>query len=238
MPIENPEEKIIVALDSPSFGHAFSVVLKLREKIKLFKVGPVLFLSNGPNGIEQLRDLKVDIFLDLKFHDIPSTVEKTMEHIVNYGVNMFTIHSLGGIDMMSAVCERVKKEAKKKKKQKPMVLAVTMLTSHDEENIKDIGLNSKIKDQVLRLAGLADKAGVDGIVCSGHEVGYLKKEFADRFKYVVPGIRTGGKTHDQKRNMTPAEAIENGADYLVIGRSITESHKPEAVVEEILDSLK
>ncbi len=238
MSIKNPEEKIIVALDSPSFGHAFSVVLKLREKIKLFKVGPVLFLSNGPNGIEQLRDLEVDIFLDLKFHDIPSTVEKTMEHVVNYGVNMFTVHSLGGLDMMKSVSERVKKEAKKKKKPKPMVLAVTMLTSHSEENINDLGLNSGIKDQVLRLAALSEKAGVDGIVCSGHEVEYLKKEFGGRFQYVVPGIRMGGNTHDQTRNITPAEAFDKGADYLVIGRSITESHKPELVVEQILDSVK
>lgn len=238
MSIKNPEERIIVALDSPSFGHAFSVVLKLREKIKLFKVGPVLFLSNGPNGIEQLRDLEVDIFLDLKFHDIPSTVEKTMEHVVNYGVNMFTVHSLGGLDMMKSLSERVKKEAKKKKKPKPMVLAVTMLTSHSEKNIKDLGLDSKIKDQVLRLAALADKAGVDGIVCSGHEVEYLKKEFDDRFQYVVPGIRMGDKTHDQTRIITPAEAFEKGADYLVIGRSITESHKPELIVDQILDSLK
>ena len=227
MSIKNPEEKIIVALDSPSFGHAFSVVLKLREKIKLFKVGPVLFLSNGPNGIEHL-----------KFHDIPSTVEKTMEHVVNYGVNMFTVHSLGGLDMMKSVSERVKKEAKKKKKPKPMVLAVTMLTSHSEENINDLGLNSGIKDQVLRLAALSEKAGVDGIVCSGHEVEYLKKEFGGRFQYVVPGIRMGGNTHDQTRNITPAEAFDKGADYLVIGRSITESHKPELVVEQILDSVK
>lgn len=238
MTIKNPEERIIVALDSPSFGHAFSIVLKLREKIKLFKVGPVLFLSNGPNGIEQLKDLEVEIFLDLKFHDIPSTVEKTMEHHVNYGVSMFTVHSLGGFDMMNSVCERIKKEAKKKKKPKPMVLAVTMLTSHDEENIKDLGLTSKIKDQVLKLAALSDKAGVDGIVCSGHEVEYLKKEFTDRFKYIIPGIRIGDNTHDQKRNITPAEAFENGADYIVIGRSIAESPKPEVVADQILDSLK
>jgi len=238
MTIINPEERIIVALDSPSFGYAFSIVLKLREKIKLFKVGPVLFLTNGPNGIEQLKDLEVDIFLDLKFHDIPSTVEKAMEHLINYGVSMFTVHSLGGFDMMNSVCERIKKEAKKKKKPKPMVLAVTMLTSHDEENIKELGLTTKIKDQVLKLAALSEKAGVDGIVCSGHEVEYLKKEFADRFKYIVPGIRIGDKKHDHKRNITPAEAFENGADYIVIGRSITESHKPEVVAELILDSLK
>jgi len=237
MSIKNPEERIIVALDSPSFGHAFSVVLKLREKIKLFKVGPVLFLSNGPSGIEQLKDLEVDIFMDLKFHDIPSTVEKSIEHIVNYGVKMFTIHSLGGFDMMKSVCDRVKKETKKKK-EKPMVLSVTMLTSHDEQSIKDIGLKSSIKDQVIKLAELSDKAGVDGIVCSGHEVGFLKKKFGNRFKYVVPGIRMGDKTHDQKRNITPSEAFENGADYIVVGRSITESHKPELVVEKILESLK
>jgi len=104
--------------------------------------------------------------------------------------------------------------------------------------INKLGLTTKIKDQVLKLAALSEKAGVDGIVCSGHEVEYLKKEFADRFKYIVPGIRIGDKKHDHKRNITPAEAFENGADYIVIGRSITESHKPEVVAELILDSLK
>lgn len=230
-------ERIIVALDSPNFGHAFSLVIGLRDKIKTFKVGPILFLSNGPNGIEQLNDQAVDIFLDLKFHDIPSTIEKTIEHIVRNRIKMFTMHSLGGFDMMSSVCKRVKKEAKDQKKEKPLVLAVTVLTSHTDESIKEIGINRTTTNQVLKLASLADKAGVDGIVCSGHEIKLLKDEFGDRFKYVVPGIRPYKRSQDQKRVVTPLEAIQNGADYIVVGRPITESRKPSTVVDQIIDSL-
>ena len=238
MAIKNPEEKIIIALDSPSFGHGFSIVLRLREKIKTFKVGPILFFTNGPSGIEQLKDLKVDLFFDFKFHDIPSTIEKTMEHIVRYGINMFTIHTLGGYEMMSGVCKKVEEESQKQKKDKPLVVGVTLLTSHSEDNLAELGIQSGIKDQVLRLASLAEKAGVDGLVCSGHEIEFLKKEFGERFKYIVPGIRIDKKTHDQKRIVTPSEALEKGADYIVIGRAVTESMNPEEIVDKIIDSIK
>ena len=238
MPVKNIWERIIIALDSLSFDHGFSIALRLREKIKTFKIGPILFLTNGPSGIEQLKDLKVDLFLDMKFHDIPSTVEKTMGHLVRYGINMFTIHALGGYEMMSRVCKRVEEEARKCNKDKPKVIAVTLLTSHNENTVRNLGIQTGIKDQVLRLASLAEKAGVDGLVCSGHEIEFLKNEFGDRFKYIVPGVRLDSNMHDQKRVVTPSEALEKGADYIVIGRAVTESPNPEDVVDRIIDSIK
>ena len=237
MSVKSPDEKIIIALDSPSFESGFSIVSRLRGKIKTFKVGPVLFLSIGQKGIEQLKDLGVDLFLDMKFHDIPSTVEKSVVHIVRYGIKMFTVHSLGGYDMMSTVCRKVEEEAGKYNKTKPEVIAVTLLTSLNAGSIHDIGIQSGIKEQVLRLANLAEKAGVDGLVCSGHEIEFLNSEFGDRFKYIVPGIRIDKKTHDQKRIVTPAEAMEKGADYIVVGRAVTESGNPEQTVDSIIDSV-
>ena len=232
-----PEERIIVALDYPNFGMAFSNVLKLKGRIKTFKVGPVLFLSKNSNGLQQLIDQDVDIFLDLKFHDIPTTVEKTIEHVVGYGIKMFTIHAFGGIDMMQAVAKKITQETKRQKKVKPLVLAVTVLTSHDEESLSNLGITRTVRTQVLRMAEMADKAGVDGIVCSGHEVKYIRKEFGKRFLLVVPGIRPGKRTQDQKRTVSAKEAVENGADYLVIGRPITESRNPDSVIDHVIKDI-
>lgn len=232
-----PHERIILALDFPELRIARFWVEGLRGRIKTFKVGPILFLDAWPIGLREFRDMGAEIFLDLKLHDIPSTVEKTARQIVGYGVSMFTIHSLGGLDMMRAVADAVTGEAEKLHRDKPLVLAVTVLTSHDDDSLKKIGINSLAKDVVLTLASLADKAGVDGLVCSGREVEMLRKEFGDRFTLVVPGIRPAGEAHDQKRVVTPAEAISSGADYLVIGRAITEADDPDAVVEGIVGSI-
>ncbi len=231
------KERIILALDFSELRIAKFWVESLKSKIKTFKVGPILFLDSGPIGIKEFRDMGADVFLDLKFHDIPSTVEHSGRQAVRYGVKMFTVHALGGFEMMKAVSDAVADEAAKHNRHKPLVLAVTVLTSHDEASLKRIGINSSTKDTVLSLASLADKAGVDGLVCSGMEVEILRKEFGERFTLVVPGIRPGGDKHDQKRVVTPAEAVASGADYLVIGRSITEAENPEAVVDEIVTSI-
>lgn len=232
-----PEDRIILALDFPEFKEAKNWVEKLRGKIKTFKVGPILFLDSGPQGLEELTESGAEIFLDLKFHDIPSTVEKASRHAVRYGIKMFTIHALGGLEMMKAAVEAVRSESERSSKPKPLVLAVTVLTSQNEESLKQIGISDSSQDTVLRLAALADKAGVDGLVASGKEVEVLRREFGDRFTLVVPGIRPGTGTHDQKRVAMPAEAVSLGADYLVIGRAITEAEEPEAVVDEIVNSI-
>lgn len=231
------KERIILALDFAEQRIAKFWVENLKSKIKTFKVGPILFLDAGPIGIKEFRDMGADVFLDLKFHDIPNTVEQSAKQVIRYGIKMFTIHALGGYEMMKAVSEAVADESAKHNKHKPLVLAVTVLTSHDEASLKRIGINTSTRDTVLNLASLADMAGVDGLVCSGMEVEMLRKEFGDRFTLVVPGIRPAGDKHDQKRVVTPAEAVASGTDYLVIGRAITEAENPGPVVDEIVKSI-
>ncbi len=232
-----PEDRIILALDFPEFKEAKSWVERFKDRVKTYKVGPILFLNSGPMGIKEFADNGAEIFLDLKFHDIPSTVEKSSRQVVGYGIKMFTIHALGGFEMMKKTVEAVKEESEKLSKHKPIILAVTVLTSQSEESLKQIGIGSSSQDAVLRLASLADKAGVNGLVASGREVEVLRKEFGDRFVLVVPGIRTGTSIDDHSRAVTPAEAISQGADYLVIGRAITEAKNPEAVLDEIVLSV-
>lgn len=232
-----PEERIILALDFPEFKEAKSWVERLKGRVKTFKVGPILFLNLGPVGLKEFIENGAEIFLDLKFHDIPSTVEKSSRQVVQYGIKMFTIHSLGGLEMMIKTAEAVKEESEKLSKHKPLILAVTILTSQSEESLKQIGITGSSQDAVLKLATLADKAGVDGLVASGKEVEVLRKEFGDRFTLVVTGIRTGTKIDDHSRAVTPSEAVSLGADYLVIGRAVTEAKNPEAVLDEIILSI-
>jgi orotidine-5'-phosphate decarboxylase len=235
--ILKPEERLILALDFPAFDVALTLVKRLMGKIKTFKVGPILFLNSGPQGIRNLSDMGAQIFLDLKFHDIPSTAEKSAKQVVGYGISMFTVHALGGFEMMRAVSESVKAESERMSQPKPLILAVTILTSHSEGEIDELGIKGLPIESVLRLADIADVAGVDGIVCSGIEVQVLKKEFGDRFKFVVPGLRLDKGAQDQKRVVTPSEAVSLGADYLVVGRAITEATNPEDVLDEIIHSI-
>ncbi|HSG31253.1 MAG TPA: orotidine-5'-phosphate decarboxylase [Thermodesulfobacteriota bacterium] len=229
----NPYERIILALDFADFNESEKWVKRFSSKIKTYKVGPILYVKNGTDVLKRFSELGADIFLDLKFHDIPSTVEKTVRQLADLNINMFTLHALGGFDMMKRVSESVAEEADKLSKQKPITLAVTVLTSHDESTLSEIGINNSTKDEVLKLAGVADKAGIDGLVCSGQELEFIKQEFGDRFKLVIPGIRPASNVHDQKRVMTPEAAVSKGADYLVIGRAITEAEDPDEVVEQI-----
>lgn len=228
-----PEKRIILALDFSDFNEAEKWVQRFQGKIHTYKVGPILYLRYGTDVLKRFSELGAELFLDLKFHDIPSTVEKTVSQLAVLNIKMFTIHALGGLDMMKRVSESVAEQADKLSRPKPMTLAVTVLTSHDESTLNEIGINYSTKDEVLRLAGVAEKAGIDGLVCSGQELEFIKQEFGDRFKLVIPGIRPASESHDQKRVMTPADAVSKGADYLVIGRTITESENSEGVVRQI-----
>jgi len=232
-----PEERIILALDFPEFEEAESWVKRFKGEIHTYKVGPILYLKHGKDVLKRFSELGAELFLDLKFHDIPSTVEKTVKQLTDLNIKMFTLHALGGFDMMKRVSDSVAEEADRLSNPKPMTLAVTVLTSHDEGTLNEIGINDSVKDEVLRLAGVAEKAGIDGLVCSGQELEFIKKEFGDRFKLIIPGIRPETKTHDQKRVVTPKDAISKGADYLVVGRAITEAENPETVVEEIISQI-
>jgi orotidine-5'-phosphate decarboxylase len=235
--ILRPEERLILALDFPELKEAKTWVNRFRGKVKTFKVGPILFLNAGPSGFKDILDYGADVFLDLKFHDIPSTVEKAARQVVGYGVKMFTIHALGGFEMMKRTLEGVKEESERLNLRRPSVLAVTVLTSQTDDNLNQVGISSSTIDEVLRLADLADKSGVDGLVASGNEVEILRKEFGNRFTMVVPGVRLDKKSQDQKRVITPREALAKGADYIVLGRAITESQTPESVLDEIIRSI-
>jgi orotidine-5'-phosphate decarboxylase len=232
-----PEERIVLALDLPEFEEAKGWVERFKGKINTFKVGPILFLNSGPKGLEELMDGGAQIFLDLKFHDIPSTVEKGSRQVARYGIKMFTIHTLGGFEMMRGCVDAVHEESVKQQKPKPLIVAVTILTSQNEQGLMQIGISGSSPDAVLRLASLGEKAGVDGLVASGNEVALLRKEFGERFVLVVPGIRPDSVTDDQKRTTTPAEAVSLGADYIVLGRAVTRAEDPEAVLGGIIHSI-
>ncbi len=234
---QKQDPRIILALDFKSLSEGKKWVDRLKPYVVNYKVGPAMFLENGLEGVKKLDELGINIFLDMKFHDIPNTVKLAVSSLVESNVWMFTIHSLGGYDMMKTVCEEVSENAYKYSKRKPLVVAVTVLTSHDSKYLQEVGINGTVRDTVCRLAELAQKAGVDGLVCSGYELDTLKKEFGDRFKLVVPGVRMGDNTHDQKRIVSPRDALLQGASYIVVGRTVTLSPTPEEKVKKLLSSI-
>ena len=221
-------DKIIVALDVASEKEALQLVNDLHSEVAMFKVGLQLYTATGP-GLVGGISLLSRIFLDLKLHDIPNTVGKAVESAGTRGVEMLTIHLTGGSEMIRAATAA---------KGKTLILGVTVLTSSDEQTLREIGVSGQVDEQVLRLARLGVDNGIDGIVASPHEIKALRAEFGNRIKIVVPGIRPSWATAgDQKRFMTPREAIEAGADYLVVGRPITAQKNPKEALEKILDEI-
>lgn len=222
--------RIIVALDVPTKMQALELVEKLRDQIAFFKIGLQLYIAEGPEIARAVSSTGSKAFLDLKLHDIPNTVTGAVESASRLGVQMLTIHLSGGREMIRA--------AVRARGNRISLLGVTVLTSSMEETLREIGVENNVNDQVLRLAKLGVEAGVDGIVASPHEIKILRREFGDEIKIVVPGIRPNwSEPGDQKRLMTPGEAFEAGADYLVIGRPITAHPKPQEAVAKILDEL-
>ena len=220
-------DKIIVALDVPSKDAALRLVEQLRPKISFFKIGLQLYTAEGPEIVRAVLASGAKVFLDLKFNDIPTTVARTVEAASSLGVRMLTIHLSGGSDMIRAAVTVPKNDL--------LILGVTVLTSANEGMLRETGISDEIDDQVLRLAKLGVARGIDGIVASPHEIKALRAEFADKIKIVVPGIRpTWSDPGDQKRFMTPRDALEAGADHLVIGRPITAHKNPREAVEKIL----
>ena len=224
-----PPNRIIVALDCPDPAQALALAGKLEPSQCRVKVGKELFTSGGPEVVRQLRARGFDIFLDLKFHDIPNTVAKACQAAARLGVWMLNIHALGGRRMMEAAREALEGCA-----HKPLLIAVTILTSMDEADIQETGLRGSVPDNVLRLAGLARAAGIDGVVCSANEAALLKARFGQDFRLITPGIRPAGSaSQDQKRIVTPAQALACGSDFLVIGRAITGAENPTAALNSI-----
>lgn len=224
------KDKIIVALDVASKSEALKLVDTLTPLVKIFKVGSVLFTSSGPGIIKEIRKRAAGVFLDLKFHDIPKVVAGAVEIAAGFGVEMMTIHTLGGDQMLKAVAKVVQKI-----KHRPKILGVTILTSLEDRDLKEIGLKVRCLGEVKRLARLAKGCGLDGIVAGATEVKPLRRILPPSFLIVTPGIRPkGGETGDQKRTMTPKEAIQAGADYLVVGRPVTQAKDPRKAVEAII----
>lgn len=231
--------EIICAFDTKDVTKATQLAAKLKGKVGAIKLGLEYFTANGPEGIRQVTKTGIPVFLDLKFHDIPNTVVGAVSAAVALDIFMLTIHTTGGKAMMEAAVQAAKTTAKELKKKPPLVVGVTVLTSMDQSDLDRIGVFSPLTSQVLKLAMLAQESGLDGVVCSPLEIEMLKDELGDKFKLVVPGIRPKGSAKgDQKRIMTPGEAATLGADYLVIGRPITESQEPEKVVITIAEELR
>ncbi|GAB0110634.1 orotidine-5'-phosphate decarboxylase [Pseudoalteromonas distincta] len=229
-----PSKKILIALDYDSQEDALNFVKQLSPDTCRLKVGKEMFTYFGPSFVKQLVELGFDVFLDLKFHDIPNTVAKAVTAAAKMGVWMVNVHASGGVEMMNKAKLALEKFGDKA----PLLIAVTVLTSMDEIELKRLGVDKSAQEQVMHLAKLAKKAGLDGVVCSAQEAKVLKAELGANFKLVTPGIRpAGSESGDQKRIMTPEQAIYAGSDYLVIGRPITQAEDPVSVLNNINQSI-
>ena len=231
-------KKIIVALDVSNKKEALSLVRLLKDT-QIFKVGLQLFTAEGPSLVKNLNDLGKKVFLDLKLHDIPNTVAGAVRMGVRMDVHMMTLHASGGKEMMTSAAYAAKVEADETGRTPPLLLAVTVLTSLKDDQLRDIGIGKDTKSQVLNLAQLAFQSGIKGVVCSPKEIQVIKKTYKKGLTVVAPGIRPRwAAAQDQKRILTPAQAVQKGADYLVIGRPITQAPSPQDAFLRILDELK
>ncbi|WP_318502302.1 orotidine-5'-phosphate decarboxylase [Photobacterium leiognathi] len=228
------DPKVIVALDYDNQNEALAFVDRIEPGSCRLKVGKEMFTYFGPDFVRQLHDRGHSVFLDLKFHDIPNTCSKAVKAAADLGVWMVNVHASGGERMMTASREILEPYGK----DRPLLIGVTVLTSMEASDLAGIGINQEPQQQVLNLASLAKNSGLDGVVCSAQEASILKGNLGQNFKLVTPGIRpVGSEAGDQRRVMTPVEAIAAGSDYLVIGRPITQAADPALVLAEVNKSL-
>jgi orotidine-5'-phosphate decarboxylase len=234
--VQNP---IIVALDVATPEAALDLARKTAPAAGAFKIGGELFTSAGPDIVRRIRGLGAAVFLDLKFHDIPNTVARSVASAVRLDVQMLTVHASGGTAMLKAAETAARETAAELGRTPPLVLGVTVLTSLDGAALAEIGLDSNVARQVRRLAGLAEKAGLRGLVCSPLEVAELRQMLPASTQLITPGVRAGNSpADDQKRTLSPRQAIEAGANWLVVGRPIYAAADPRAAAESILNSLR
>ena len=229
---------IIASLDLPTAEQALKLAAQIAPAVGAFKIGKELFVSAGPDIVRRVRATGASVFLDLKFHDIPNTVAKAVAAAVRLDVQMLTIHTSGGGEMMRAAEKSAQDTAKSLGRPAPLVLGVTVLTSMDSNALTEIGCESNVGHQVERLASLAVKSGLRGLVCSPLEIADLRQILPAHIQLVTPGIRTGAeKADDQKRTLTPREAMQAGASWLVVGRPIYAAENPRLAAEKILESI-
>jgi orotidine-5'-phosphate decarboxylase len=234
----NVKDKIVVALDVPNRDAALSLVEQLTGLVGMFKIGKQLFTAEGPQLVREIVAGGERVFLDLKFHDIPNTVAGAAQSANQLGVSLFNVHALGGSEMLRAAVQAIKNQPATQTA-RAKILGVTVLTSMDDACLAEIGILHKADEMVVRLATLARIAGLDGVVASPREIRLIREQIAsDNFIILTPGIRPAwSASGDQKRVATPAEALRDGADYLVIGRAITDAKEPRAAAERILEEI-
>jgi len=227
---------VFCAIDRPDLSGALLLARSLgKEDVGGLKLGLEFMTANGPSGVRSMVALGLPVFLDLKFHDIPNTVSGAIRAAADLGVTMLTLHLQGGAAMLWAAVDAVKDLGERR----PQLLGVSVLTSMDDKDLSTVGVQGTTEDQVLRLAELARTTGLDGMVCSPREIAPIRRTFGSEMKLVVPGIRpSGSDAGDQKRTLTPGEAIRAGADYLVIGRPITASRSPRTAALAIQDEIE
>lgn len=233
----NPEDKLIVALDYNCWADAEKLV-KMLPEVKYFKVGLELYLASSGAAVGKLRELGKQVFLDLKFHDIPNTVAGACRQAAAQGAAIFNVHAAGGRKMMEQGIQAAKEKAQELGRAVPLVIAVTVLTSFDENSLQEIGLQG-VEKAVLNFARLAEESGLDGVVASPREVALIRKNCRPDFKIICPGVRPSwAAVNDQKRITTPGEAVRLGADYLVVGRPITAAADPREAALRVLEEIK
>ncbi len=229
---------VIVALDFDSEEKALSLARLLKGKVKTFKVGLELF-SRSCRVVEKLSELGVGVFLDLKFFDIPNTVCSASRVAIESGVFMYNVHALGGLDFLRRVADFNREYSERMGLRRPLLLGVTILTSMDSSDLKSVGIAEDVESEVLRLSEVSREAGLDGVVCSAREVRRIKEELGEGFITVTPGIRpVWASRNDQKRVVTPSDAVRLGTDYFVIGRPITRSEDPLAAADRVLSEVE
>lgn len=236
----HPRNRLVIALDVETRARALALVDQLKELAGWFKIGSQLFTAEGPDLVREIVRRDVNVFLDLKFHDIPSTVAKAGVEATRLGVAMFNVHAMGGAEMMRTVAEAVTQMAEREGIRRPVILAVTLLTSLGPNDVKQIFIAERIDRVVTGLAKLAAESGLDGVVSSPQEA-MLIRHHVNRTGFVIlaPGIRPSwAAAHDQKRVLTPTEALQEGADYIVVGRPVTEHPDPAAAARRILEEIE
>ncbi len=234
------KDKIIVALDVETADEAREIIAEIGGEVGAFKIGLQLFTAAGASFVREVVGKNIKLFLDVKFHDIPNTVAKASVEVARLGVWMFNIHAVGGGEMMRRTVENVREVCARENLEQPKIIGVTVLTSADQETLREVGISREIDSQVLNLAKLTAKCGLDGVVASPLEVDAIRRNIEKKdFLIVTPGIRPSFATNDdQKRVMTPKEAVSQGADYLVIGRPVTGQKDKLSAVRKILEEIE
>jgi orotidine-5'-phosphate decarboxylase len=234
----NGAQRLLCAIDMVDLDSAVATANSLVGVVGGAKLGLEFFTAHGPVGVAKVAECGLPIFLDLKYHDIPNTVAGAIRGVAGINPHMLTVHVSGGSAMLRAAMAASFRLASQNDGKRPLVIGVTVLTSFDEDDVVAVGMRPPLGDQVLRLAELAQTTGLDGVVCSAHEISEVRDRFGDELKLVVPGVRPAwSSADDQKRIVTPAEALRRGADYLVIGRPITKADDPAAAAGRIIDEM-